>query len=173
MVGLSPDVSEVYLLHFRSPFFEEHESIRELVRTEWRGSCFRTQSLKKDYRRLANIPPGETFCLKRSCVSCRTIMLSRAYRYMERIKADFVVTGEMVGRNGLGETEMEGILENLGIAGYVLRPLSARRLAATHPEREGWIPRMSLGNLRADEPEKLITLAATLGLPTDLSLIHI
>jgi len=122
LVERSPEIDEIFLLHFRSPFFDEYDSIRELVKREWLGVSFRTQSLKKDYQRLANIPPGGCFSLKRSCLSCRTLMLSRAIRYMERIEADFIVTGELVGNNELTEKEMERITEDLGIEGVVLRP---------------------------------------------------
>ena len=168
LVERAPGVEEVFLLHFRSPFFDEYEAIRELVKSEWLGVSFRTQSLKKDYRRLANIPPGGCFSLKRSCLSCRTLMLSRAIRYMERIEADFIVTGELVGHNELTEKEMERITEDLGIGGVVLRPLSARLLPPTRPEIEGWINREDLGDLRVKDCDHLIGFAERLGLsPAD------
>jgi len=167
LVEHTPGVDEVLLLHFRSPFFEEYEAVRELVKSEWPGVSFRTQSLKKDYRRLANIPPGSCFTLKRSCLSCRTLMLSRAIRYMERIQADFIVTGEIVGHNGLYEEEMERITEDLGISGLVLRPLSARLLAPSRPELEGWFDREDLSDLRVGDDDRLIGLAERLGLSTD------
>ena len=170
MVERSPNVDEVLLLHFRSPFFEEYESIRELVKSEWPGVSFRTQSLKKDYRRLANIPPGRCFALKRSCLSCRTLMLSRAVRYMQRIQADFIVTGEIVGHNGLGENEMSRITEDLGISGLVLRPLSAQLLPPSVPELEGWFDREALGNLREGDADELAEIGRSLGLPVNGSI---
>ena len=166
LVERSPRVDEVFLLHFRSPFFDEYDAIRELVKSEWLGVSFRTQSLKKDYRRLANIPPGGFFSLKRSCLSCRTLMLSRAIRYMERIGADFIVTGELVGHNELAEKEMERITEDLGIGGAVLRPLSAQLFPPTRPEIEGWVERRVLGDLSAKDGDQLIELAESLGLST-------
>jgi hypothetical protein len=167
LIERSPRVDKVALLHFRSPFFEEFDGLRELVREEWPGVSFRTQSLKKDYRRLANIPPGSPFSLKRSCLSCRTLMLARAIRYMERIKADFVVTGEILGRHGLSEVEMERITEDLGVGGLVVRPLSAQLLPPSQAEREGWIRRDSLGDLREGDRDRLAELAHQLGLSED------
>lgn len=166
LVECSSAVDEVFLLHFRSPYFEEYDRIREMVKEEWPGVSFRTQSLKKDYRRLANIPAGGRFSLTRSCLSCRTVVLSRAIRYMERIRADFIVTGELVGQNGLFASEMEQITEGLGISGLVLRPLSARLLPPSRPEFEGWIDRDYLGDLQAGDVERLIELARRLGLST-------
>ena len=89
---------------------------------------------------------------------------------MERIQADFIVTGERVGHHGLFEAEMSRITEDLGIGGLVLRPLSAQRLPLTRPEIEGWVDRDSLGDLTADEDERLGEFAQMLGFPADVSL---
>ena len=167
LVERSPGVDKVSLLHFRSPFFEENTQLRELVKQEWPGVSFRTQSLKKDYRRLANIPPGYHFSITRSCLSCRTLMLSRAIRYMERIKADFIVTGEILGCHGLSEVEMERITETMGVQGRVVRPLSARLLPISLAEREGWVGRDSLGDLQDGDQDRLAQLAARLDLSAE------
>jgi len=154
LVQFSPAVDKIFLLHFRSPFFEEVDGLRDLVKEEWAGTVYRTQSLKNDYRRLANIIPGQHFSLSRSCLSCRTLMLSRAIRFAQRLKADFIVTGEVIGRHGLSESEMERITEDLGISGFVLRPLSARLLPETIPELKGWVERGRMGELRAGGEEE-------------------
>jgi len=157
-------VDEVFLLHFRSPFFAESVPLRDLIKEEWPGVSLRTQSLKKDYRRMANIPPQDHFTLKRSCLSCRTIILMRAIRYMERIHADFIVTGEIVGRNGLSTDDLLRIEDTLGISGMVLRPLSAQLLPPTRAERAGWVDRASLFGFEADGHVRLEDVASDLGL---------
>ncbi len=167
LIERSSVVDRIFLLHFRSPFFEEYDEVRELVKSEWPTVTFRTQSLKKDYRRLVNIIPGHSFLLFRSCLSCRTLMLSRAIRFMQRVKADFIVTGEVAGHNGLSEREMERITEDLGIGGLVLRPLSARLLPTTIPEIKGWIKRERLGDLRDGDDERLAEWGRSLGLIPD------
>jgi tRNA-uridine 2-sulfurtransferase len=170
LVQRSPAVDSVFLLYFRSPFFEEADGLRELVRDEWPGTVFRTQSLKNDYRRLVNILPGQSFSLSRSCLSCRTLMLSRAIRFSQRLKADFIVTGEVKDNHGLSDREMERITEDLGISGFVLRPLSAKLLPETMPELKGWVDRNSLGSLRAgeaDEQKGLIDWGRKLGLDAE------
>jgi len=168
VVERSPGVDEVYLLHFRSPFFEEYREIRDLVKGEWPGLVFRTQSLKKEYRHLAcGQPEAGGFSLSRSCRACRRILLGRAARYMRRVGAQFLVTGEVVGQNGLFEDDLLAIVEELGIADLVLRPLSARLLRPTLPEREGWVESSWLSDLTAAEPERLAALALGLGFPAD------
>ena len=164
LVERSPGVDEVFLLHFRSPFFEEYEGIREIAKREWPGLSFRTQSLKKDYRRLANIPPGGCFSLKRSCQGCRRLMLARAVRYMRRIQADFLVTGEVVGEHGLSAADMERTANALGIQDVLLRPLSARLLPPTRAEEAGWVDRRLLGDLTTQDTRELVEVARGLGL---------
>jgi hypothetical protein len=170
LVERAPGVEKIFLLYFRSPFFEDYEMIREIVKQDWSKVSFRTQSLKKDYRRFVNIPPGARFSLKRSCLSCRTLFLSRAIRYMERIQADLIVTGERVGCQGLSEEEMERITEDLGISGLVLRPLSAQLLPPTRAEIEGWIDRQWLESLTAEDDDRLVELAHEFGLQPDNAL---
>lgn len=159
-----PNVEEIALLYFRCPYFGGYERIREIVKEEWPGVYFRTQSLKKEYRRLANIGPAGCFSLRSACLSCRTIMLSHAIHYMERIGADFVVTGELMGKNGLFEREMLQIEQALGISGLILRPLSGRLLPVTKAERAGKIDRNVLGRLTVDDSAELANIGARLGL---------
>ncbi|MEE8566942.1 MAG: hypothetical protein V3S76_04335 [Candidatus Bipolaricaulota bacterium] len=159
-----PNVEEIVLLYFRCPYFGGYERIREIVKEEWPGVYFRTQTLKKEYRRLANIAPEGCFSLESACLSCRTIMLSHAIRYMERIGADCIVTGEVMGKNGLFEKEMLQIEEALGISGLVLRPLSGRLLPATKAERAGKIGRSALGSLTVDDGAELANIGTRLGL---------
>lgn len=164
LVKRASGVDDVFLLHFRSPFSTERAPLRELIKEEWPGVSFRTQSLKKEYRRIANIPLQGGFSLKRSCLSCRTIILTRAIRYMERIHADFIVTGEIVDKSGLTSTDLIRIDETLGIAGLVLRPLSARLLPLTRAEQAGWVDRDLLLGLHAQDTADLNRLKEPLGL---------
>lgn len=160
-------VDELFLLHFRSPFFADSGPLRELVKEEWPGVPLRTQSLKKEYRRMANIPPRGSFALTRSCLSCRTIILMRAARYMERLKADFIVTGEIAGQRGLSADDLTRIDEALGITGLVLRPLSAHLLPPTQAERVGWVERKHLFGLKEHDSPLLPEIAARLGIVAD------
>ena len=125
------------LIHFRSPFAWEIEDLRLLVRSEWPGVPFRTQSLKRDYRRL--VTSGTGFCQADNCRICRTQLLSRAARYMDRIGADFIVTGEIVGRHGLSLEDFRQMDEDLGISGRVIRPLCVDVESLLSGAAEDWI----------------------------------
>ncbi len=120
-----PDVDSLQLLHFRSPFAVESEEFRDVVRTEWPGTTLRTQSLKREYRRFVE-PDAEPFSLRRACIHCRSLLIAKSVRYMERIGADYLVTGERLGRRGLGDEDMDRLAERHGVQGKVLRPLCHR-----------------------------------------------
>ena len=132
IVERHPDVDCVYLLYFRSPFSREFEDLRQMVRTEWPHAIFRTQSIKKEYRRLVEVTEEGEFSLPLSCHNCRSLLFAKAARYMERVGAQYIVSGEMPGENPRAEKRLRGVIEALGVDDRILRPLcvgSSRRRA--------------------------------------------
>jgi len=80
------------------------------------------------------------------CIDCHILMLRKAAEIMNELAADFVVTGDVLGqrpksqhRNGLNAIEKKSRL-----TGYLLRPLSARLLDETIPEKNGLLDRSAL-----------------------------
>jgi len=121
LVANHPAVDAVSLIHFRSPFSSDLDDLRELVRAEWVGTPYRTQSLKREYRRF--IDPAGGFSLRSACVNCRSLQLARAARYMQRIKADYLVTGDRIGGHGIELEDLAELTAGAGLEGRVLRPL--------------------------------------------------
>ncbi len=80
------------------------------------------------------------------CLDCRAYMLSRAREYMEKTGADFVFTGEVLGQRPKSQFRhaMDIISRESGLHDRLLRPLSAKLLPPTLPEREGWVDRERL-----------------------------
>lgn len=164
-------IEEIKLLHFRSPFFRDYERSKEIAKGLWDIS-FRSQSVKKDFKEAANIPGNGSYKLKNSCIGCRKLMLRKGARYMKKVGADFLITGEILGKHELGSSDMEEITKRAGVKGLVLRPLSAKLLAETLPEREGWVKRENMKRLRAEDVDGLRSLAKELrieveGFPTE------
>ncbi len=80
------------------------------------------------------------------CIDCHILMLKVAKEYLKGIGASFIITGEVLGerpksqnRRALKIIELES-----GNAGFLLRPLSAKLLDPTVPEREGVVARDKL-----------------------------
>jgi len=80
------------------------------------------------------------------CVDCRIFMLRRARAYMEQVGAHFVFTGEVLGQRPKSQhqQQLEIIERESGLEGLLLRPLSAKLLPPTIPEKEGWVDRSRL-----------------------------
>lgn len=83
------------------------------------------------------------------CIDCKILMLKKAKELMPSYQASFVVTGEVLGqrpmsqhRQALAEIERES-----GLSGFLVRPLCARLLDESIPEKNGWIKRELLLNI--------------------------
>lgn len=99
------------------------------------------------------------------CVDCRILMMTRAGEYMDRIGADFVFTGEVLGQRPKSQTRraMATISEKCGLADRLVRPLSARLMAPTRPERDGILDRERLMAFSGRDRNPQLRLAAELG----------
>lgn len=172
------NVTEVKILHLRSPFFHEHEAVPSEnsdtgfshrtvkdIAQELFNTTFRSQSVKKNF--LATIARNgansNSYNLKQCCINCRHWLLKKALRSLKKVGADFIVTGEVVGERGLGVAEIEKLTRMAGAAGLVVRPLSAKLLPETIAEHSGLIDRSSLKGFRAADREKIRALARELG----------
>jgi len=80
------------------------------------------------------------------CLDCRAYMLARAREHMERTGAEFIFTGEVLGQRPKSQfrTALGLVAKESGLGDRLLRPLSARLLPPTLPEREGWVDREKL-----------------------------
>jgi len=112
------------LLHFRSPFSREYEELRSIVKSEWPRMTFRTQSIKKEYQDLIELTDRGEFSLSGSCSNCQYLLVSKAVRYMERIGADYLVTGWIPGLHGISSEEGSAIAQATGLTGRMLHPLA-------------------------------------------------
>lgn len=164
LVETHPDVESVCLLHFRSPFAREPEGLRQLVRQEWPGVPLRTQSLKREYRRLIVSDGFEGFDLRRSCLNCRSLLLSRASRYMERVGAEYLVTGDVLGENGVERKDLCAISDACGLTGKILRPLCSEEPERPKGGISAWAGKGAWRRRRADMSGLLVTLAEHLDL---------
>ncbi|MCE5271835.1 hypothetical protein LLH00_11190 [bacterium] len=100
------------------------------------------------------------------CIDCRIYMQKQAAKYMERVGARFLITGEVVGQRPMSQMRktLRLIEKESGLAGYILRPLSAKVLEPTVPEIEGWVDREKLYDFSGRTRKPQMELAQRLGL---------
>jgi len=96
------------------------------------------------------------------CIDCRIFMHQKAKKYMEQIGASFIITGEVLGQRPMSQRldALNIIDRESGLKGYVLRPLSAKLLPPTIPEKEGIVDRERLLDIRGRSRKEQIELAS-------------
>jgi tRNA U34 2-thiouridine synthase MnmA/TrmU len=100
------------------------------------------------------------------CIDCRIFMMRKAKAYMEEIGASFIVTGEVVGQRPMSQRKevMRLIEKEAELDGLVLRPLSAKFLPASIPEKEGWVDREGLLSIQGRSRKPQMKLAEQYGI---------
>ena len=101
------------------------------------------------------------------CIDCRIYMFQRAKRFMEQVGADFIVSGEVAGQRPMSQKrwQLDTISYHSDLEDLLLRPLSAKLLQPTKPEREGWVDRSKLYGFSGRSRKALIQLGKDLDLP--------
>ncbi|QDI89000.1 DUF814 domain-containing protein [Candidatus Nitrosopumilus sp. SW] len=100
------------------------------------------------------------------CVDCRTMMFDAAKKHMEEIGAEFIVSGEVLGQRPMSQhaPSLKLIEKESGLEGKIVRPLSARLLPETIPEKEGLIKRENLGMIRGRTRRNQLDMAEKYGI---------
>jgi len=100
------------------------------------------------------------------CIDCRIFMMKKAKAHMEQIGASFIVTGEVLGERPMSQRRdsMRLIEKEAGLDGLILRPLSAKLLPASIPEKEGWVDREKLLKIQGRSRKPQIQLADHYGI---------
>lgn len=80
------------------------------------------------------------------CLDCKCFMVSKALEWIKQHDFDFIITGEVVGQRPKSQRAdtMPVVQAESGAGDLLVRPLCAKKLPPTLPEREGWIDREKL-----------------------------
>lgn len=100
------------------------------------------------------------------CIDCKIAIFSQAKSMMERFGASFLVSGEVLGERPMSQRrDALNIIEKAaGVRGILLRPLSAKLLDPTIPEKEGLIDSEKLYDIKGRSRKPQIELAAKFGI---------
>ncbi len=100
------------------------------------------------------------------CIDCRIFMFRKAREMMEKVGADFLVSGEVLKQRPMTQylPTLQLIDKRAGVQGLVLRPLSAKALEPTIPELEGWVDREKLEGIVGRNRVRQMELAREFGI---------
>ncbi|MBI5467972.1 MAG: 7-cyano-7-deazaguanine synthase [Deltaproteobacteria bacterium] len=98
------------------------------------------------------------------CVDCRIYMFKAAKEYMREIGAEFIITGEVLGQRPMSQRKdaFRIIEAESGLEGLILRPLSAKQLEPSIPEKTGLVDREKLLDVLGRSRRQQIDLAEEL-----------
>ncbi len=99
------------------------------------------------------------------CLDCKIFMVSKAKQWMQEHGFDFIITGEVMGQRPMSQRKdlLPVVVRESGADDRLLRPLCAKNLAATLPEREGWVNREKLLDFSGRNRKPQMALAKQFG----------
>jgi len=99
------------------------------------------------------------------CLDCKGFMVRKAREWMEHHHFDFIITGEVIGQRPMSQRKdtMPVVARESGALDRLLRPLSAKLLPPTLPEREGWVDREQLLDFSGRNRKPQMALAGQFG----------
>lgn len=100
------------------------------------------------------------------CLNCKIFMVQHAYQWMLEQGFDFIITGEVIGQRPKSQRKatMPIVARESGAEDRLLRPLCAKLLSPTLPEREGWVDREALYDFRGRNRKPQLGLAASMSI---------
>ena len=141
---------DIIPLNFYIPFYSRHKGnpgkdTASFV-SDALGSELMTIDIGLEFLKILEKPNYGFGSNMNPCIDCKILMLSKAKGLMKELDAAFIVTGEVLGQRPMSQHKkaLELIERRSGLKGILLRPLSAKHLSETLPEKEGWVNR---GNL--------------------------
>ena len=95
------------------------------------------------------------------CVDCHLLMIKKAKDMMKKQDCDFIATGEVLNERPFSQNRRVFKLaeKTLGLEGLILRPLSAKLLPETIPEKKNWVKRELLFDFQGKSRKPQIALA--------------
>ncbi len=100
------------------------------------------------------------------CLDCKIFMVGKAKQWITENDFDFIITGEVIGQRPMSQRKstMPIVAKQSGADDLLLRPLCAKNLAPTLPEREGWVDREKLHDITGRSRKPQMAMAKGFGI---------
>lgn len=155
--------AEVEAVSFVTPFFD---NTKAKTAAEALGVKLHVIDFTDDEIALLHNPPHGFGGAMNPCIDCHAMMIRRAGELMQKLGYDFVATGEVRGQRPMSQNAqaLVTVEKTSGLVGRLIRPLSAKLLEPTIPEKEGKIDREKLLDISGRARDRQIALAAEFGI---------
>jgi tRNA U34 2-thiouridine synthase MnmA/TrmU len=154
---------QVAWINFETPFFSSGKARRAARIT---GIPLTVKNITPVYIEMLKDPQCGYGANMNPCLDCHALMLRIASSIMRKKGFDFLFTGEVLGQRPMSQTKpsLRFVEKKSGIEGYILRPLSAKRLPPTIPEEQGLVDRERLLSITGRGRKDQIKLAEAFGI---------
>ena len=154
---------EIKGIHFKSIFFARNQALSIADKL---GLDLEVFDITAEHIRMIKNPCYGYGKNMNPCLDCRSYTLKKAAEYMKKIKAGFLITGEVLGERPMSQRKAAfNLIEKAtGLKGRILRPLSAKLLEPTIPEIEGLVKREGLLDIQGRSRSRQMKLAKQRGI---------
>jgi tRNA-specific 2-thiouridylase len=159
------DVTALYVDIGFGGRIDKTEEMRELV--EQVGADFLKIDIREQFVKDILFSPvhgyGKNF---NPCIDCHANMFRIAKAMMPKLDAQFLISGEVVGQRPMSQNSSAiNLVAEFGETdGLLVRPLSAKHLKETIPEKEGWVDREKLFGISGRSRKIQFELAKEFGI---------
>jgi tRNA U34 2-thiouridine synthase MnmA/TrmU len=154
---------EVEWVTFETPFFTAAKARKASEKT---GITLTVKPIYPIYIKMLKNPPAGYGKQMNPCMDCHALMFKLAGEMMPAQNFDFLFSGEVLGQRPMSQNRpsLQYVEKHSGFKGYILRPLSAKNLPETIPEKGGLVDRERLLDFAGRGRKRQIALAGQYGL---------
>ena len=154
---------EVEWVTFETPFFNADKARKA---SEATGIPLTVKPIYPVYIKMLKNPPAGYGKYMNPCMDCHALMFRLAGEIMQQRKFDFLFSGEVLGQRPMSQnkTSLRYVEKHSGFDGYILRPLTAKNLPESIPEKEGLVEREKLLDIAGRGRKAQIQLAEKFGI---------
>jgi tRNA-specific 2-thiouridylase len=165
---LSDQNIEVIALHMDIGFGSKTDITQTLRnRAALAGARLEVIDVKEEYLNEVLFNPkygyGKNF---NPCIDCHGYMFKITASFLDKFDADFIISGEVLGQRPMSQRSdaMRSVVKLSKIEeDIILRPMSAKQMPLTKPEREGWVDRDKLLGITGRGRDTQLRLAQEFG----------
>ena len=153
----------VQWITFETPFFSSEKAEQASKTT---GIPLIVENITPIYLKMLTNPHCGYGKHMNPCMDCHALMFKLAGRIMKEKGFDFLFSGEVLGQRPMSQTmnSLRYVEKQSGFEGYILRPLSAKKLPETIPEQQGMINRDLLMDISGRSRKPQMKLAKEFGI---------
>ncbi len=157
---------EVHPLFVNTPFYKKDiEQLKKVVNDL--NIELHIASNDEEYIKIVKNPDFGYGKNLNPCVDCKIFFLKEAKKFMDKIDACFIVTGEVLGQRPMSQRSysiMRAIEKRANLKDMVLRVLSAKCLPETEMEKNGIVDREKLFCITGRSRKEQMELAKKFGI---------